>query len=165
MSDIASSPAVVDPQSSAKQERASWPAVFSLAFGAFGLVTAELLPVSILTPMATELDASNGEVGQAVTATAIIAAFAFGGIPVSASIWNARAAPDLAESAGALLASSFQVAIASGAFIGGILIDDIGPRGVIVYACTAVVIGAVMMLTLGRAAERKRAAMAMQREG
>jgi DHA1 family purine ribonucleoside efflux pump-like MFS transporter len=76
MSDVASSPAVVDPQCSAKQERASWPAVFSLAFGAFGLVTAELLPVSILTPMATELDASNGEVGQAVTATAIIAAFA-----------------------------------------------------------------------------------------
>lgn len=80
--------------------------------------------------------------------------FAFGGFPVAASIWNARAAPDLAESAGALLSSSFQVAIASGAVVGGLLIDGVGPRGVIVYAAMAVVLGAGVMLTLGRASER-----------
>lgn len=80
--------------------------------------------------------------------------FAFGGFPVSVSIWNARAAPELAESAGALLASSFQVAIASGAVIGGLLIDGAGPTGVIVYASVAVVIGAGVMLTLGRSSER-----------
>ncbi|WP_279482893.1 MFS transporter [Aureimonas sp. SK2] len=80
--------------------------------------------------------------------------FAFGGFPVSVSIWNARAAPDLAESSGALLASSFQVAIASGAVIGGLLIDGVGPHGVIVYAASAVVLGAGVMLGLGRRAER-----------
>lgn len=83
--------------------------------------------------------------------------FAFGGFPVAASIWNARAAPDLAESAGALLSSSFQVAIASGAVIGGLLIDGTGPAGVIVYACIAVVLGAGLMLTLGRVVERRAA--------
>lgn len=83
--------------------------------------------------------------------------FAFGGIPVSASIWNARVAPDLAESAGALMAASFQVAIASGAFVGGVLTDNIGPTGALLYAVVAVVVGALAILTFGRAEERRRA--------
>ncbi|WP_082666469.1 MFS transporter [Aureimonas sp. AU4] len=86
--------------------------------------------------------------------------FAFGGFPVSTSIWNARAAPDLAESAGALLSSAFQVAIASGAVIGGLLIDGMGPTGVIVYAAAAVVLGGLVILVAGRASERRRAVLA-----
>jgi DHA1 family purine ribonucleoside efflux pump-like MFS transporter len=49
-------------------------AIFSLAFGVFGLVTAELLPLSILTPMANDLGASKGAAGQAVTTTGLVAA-------------------------------------------------------------------------------------------
>lgn len=94
--------------------------------------------------------------GVAFAATAFWG-FAFGGFPVSASIWNARAAPDLAESAGALLSSAFQVAIASGALIGGLLVDGLGPTGVTVYCAVAVVVGALVMLTLGRASERAAA--------
>lgn len=86
----------------------------------------------------------------ALVATAIWG-FAFGGIPVSASIWNARVAPDIAESAGALLACAFQVAIASGALIGGLLIDRVGAGGVIAYAAIAAFAGAALMLTAGRA--------------
>lgn len=52
--------------------------------------------------------------GVAFVATALWGV-AFGGFPVAISIWNARAAPDHAESAGALLSSIFQVAIATGA--------------------------------------------------
>ncbi|MCW1936388.1 MFS transporter [Pseudomonas sp. MDMC_285] len=55
---------------------AAWWAVISLALGAFGLVTAEFLPISLLTPMAADLGVSNGAVGQAITATAVVAAFA-----------------------------------------------------------------------------------------
>lgn len=98
--------------------------------------------------------------GASPTAAAVGTAvwgFAFGGFPVAVSIWNARAAPDLAEAAGALLSSSFQVAIASGAVVGGILVDGMGPTGVIVYSCAAVIVGAAVMLTLGRASERARA--------
>lgn len=80
--------------------------------------------------------------------------FAFGGVPVAASVWNARAAPDLAESAGAVLACSFQVAIAGGAFIGSAFFDGAGPSGVIVYAGSAAAIGAALMLTSGRSVER-----------
>ena len=56
-------------------ERASWPAVFSLTLGVFGLVTAEFLPASLLTPIARALDVSESIAGQAVTVTAIMAFF------------------------------------------------------------------------------------------
>jgi predicted MFS family arabinose efflux permease len=60
----------------AAEERSAWPAVVSLALGVFGLVTAELLPASLLTPMARGLAISEALAGQAVSATAIVALFA-----------------------------------------------------------------------------------------
>lgn len=82
--------------------------------------------------------------------------FAFGAFPVSISIWNTRAAPDHAESAGALLSSTFQVAIAAGAVLGGLIIDSFGSAGVIVYAAAATLAGATLMFILGRAMENDR---------
>ncbi len=55
---------------------AAWGAVLSLALGVFALVTAEFLPASLLTPLAQGLGVSNGTAGQAVTATALVGAFA-----------------------------------------------------------------------------------------
>lgn len=55
---------------------ANWPAVFALAFGLFGLVTTELLPIGLIPPMASDLGVSEGAAGQAITVTAIIAAIA-----------------------------------------------------------------------------------------
>lgn len=54
----------------------AWMAVFSLAMGVFGLLTAEYLPASLLTPMATDLGVSEALAGQAVTVTAVMALFA-----------------------------------------------------------------------------------------
>jgi predicted MFS family arabinose efflux permease len=51
-------------------------AVFSLAMGVFGLLTAEYLPASLLTLMATDLGVSEALAGQAVTVTAVVALFA-----------------------------------------------------------------------------------------
>ena len=51
----------------------SWAAVFSLAVGVFGLLTAEYLPTSLLTPMAADLGVSKALAGQAVTVTAVAA--------------------------------------------------------------------------------------------
>ena len=50
----------------------AWGAVVSMTLGVFGLVTAEFLPASLLTPMAADLRISEGTAGQAVTATAIV---------------------------------------------------------------------------------------------
>lgn len=54
----------------------AWMAVFSLAMGVFGLLTAEYLPASLLTPMAMDLGVSEALAGQAVTVTAVVALFA-----------------------------------------------------------------------------------------
>lgn len=47
-----------------------------MALGVFGLVTAEFLPASLLTGIAASLEVSDGTAGQAVTATAMVAAIA-----------------------------------------------------------------------------------------
>ena len=52
-----------------------WSAVYALSVGVFGLITAEFLPMSLLTPMAEDLQISEGLAGQGVTATAVVALF------------------------------------------------------------------------------------------
>lgn len=54
-------------------ESASWGAVWGMAIGVAALVTAEFMPISLLTPMAHGLGVSEGIAGQTVSATAIIA--------------------------------------------------------------------------------------------
>lgn len=54
-------------------EEPAWGAVVSMTLGVFGLVTAEFLPASLLTPMAQDLGITEGMAGQTVTATAVVA--------------------------------------------------------------------------------------------
>lgn len=65
--------ACMDEMACPDQEKPAWGAVFSLTLGVFGLVTAEFLPASLLTPMAATLGVTEGLAGQAVTATAAVA--------------------------------------------------------------------------------------------
>ena len=58
------------------KEKPAWGAVFSLAMSIVGLITAELLPISLLTPMANDLHITEGAAGQTVTVTAIVGLFA-----------------------------------------------------------------------------------------
>jgi MFS family permease len=55
------------------RQTAAWGAVISMLLGVFGLVTAEFLPASLLTPIARDLRVTEGLAGQAVTATASVA--------------------------------------------------------------------------------------------
>lgn len=57
----------------APRARPAWGAVIAMAIGVFGLVTAEFLPASLLTPMAADLGITEGMAGQAVTVTAAVA--------------------------------------------------------------------------------------------
>ncbi|MBP2302409.1 MFS transporter [Azospirillum picis] len=60
----------------------AWLAIFSLTMGVFGLLTAEYLPASLLTPMAVDLGVSEALAGQAVTVTAVVALFSGLLVPV-----------------------------------------------------------------------------------
>ncbi|MGW2326320.1 MFS transporter [Streptomyces sp. NPDC001700] len=79
-SDVCATVRDADPGAAAEEElispapvSSSWAAVFSLAVGVFGLLTAEYLPTSLLTPMAADLGVSKAVAGQAVTVTAAAA--------------------------------------------------------------------------------------------
>lgn len=72
--DLSNSRSGVEPQ--AEPVTPAWMAVLSLAMGVFGLLTAEYLPASLLTPMAIDLGVSEALAGQAVTVTAVVALFA-----------------------------------------------------------------------------------------
>lgn len=86
----------------------------------------------------------------AVTSVAIVLwGFAFAAFPVGFQIWIVRAAPDQAESASGLLVAAFQVAIASGAVGGGVLVDNVGALGGPMFALVAMSLGALLTLRFG----------------
>jgi predicted MFS family arabinose efflux permease len=70
--------------------RALWGSVVALSLSVFALVTAEFLPASVLTPLAADLGVSLGAAGQAVTATAVVGAFAALLVPVVTSRFDRR---------------------------------------------------------------------------
>jgi predicted MFS family arabinose efflux permease len=86
----------------------------------------------------------------AVTAVCVVLwGFAFGAFPVGFQTWIVRVAPDQAEGAGGLLVAAFQVAIASGAIGGGLLVDHVGSLGGPLFAAIAVTAGTLLALRYG----------------
>ncbi|MCA1323265.1 MFS transporter [Herbaspirillum sp. alder98] len=80
--------------------------------------------------------------------------FAFGAFPVGFQTWIVRAAPDHAEGAGGLLVAAFQVAIASGAIGGGVMVDHVGALGGPIFAAIALTLGTLLTLRYGPRAVR-----------
>ena len=76
--------------------------------------------------------------------------FAFGAIPVGVQTWIVRAAPDQPEGASGLIVAAFQVAIAGGAILGGLLVDNLGTVGAIGYCGIATLVGAMLVIALSR---------------
>lgn len=52
-----------------------WIAVYAISLAVAGLISSEFLPVSILTPIAKDLNVTEGIAGQAISITALIAMF------------------------------------------------------------------------------------------
>lgn len=59
-----------------RRRRGGWPAVGALAAGTFTVVTSEMLPVGLLTPIGRDLGVSDGTAGLTVTVTGMVAALA-----------------------------------------------------------------------------------------
>jgi predicted MFS family arabinose efflux permease len=61
-------------ESSATEARpAAWGAVFAMSLGAFALIASEFMPVSLLTPIAADLQISEGQAGQAISVSGAFA--------------------------------------------------------------------------------------------
>lgn len=85
-----------------------------------------------------------------VTAVAVVMwGFAFGAFPVGFQTWIVRVAPDQAEGAGGLLVAAFQIAIASGAIGGGVLVDHVGALGGPGFAAATLTLGTLLTLRYG----------------
>jgi predicted MFS family arabinose efflux permease len=60
-------------RSEIEDRSAAWGAVFALSLGAFALVASEFMPVSLLTPIASDLQISEGQAGQAISVSGAFA--------------------------------------------------------------------------------------------
>lgn len=78
--------------------------------------------------------------------------FAFGGVPTLVQTWAARVEPERMEAAGGLVVAAFQLAIALGAAVGGMIVDGAGVKETLVVGGIVAVAGGVL---LGSARRRK----------
>lgn len=133
-----------------------------LAYGAAGFVGNMLggavsersprLSIILFTSLvaASAVILAIGGASLAVAATAIaLWGLAFGAFPVSVQSFIARNAPDEAESAGSLVVTTFQIAISSGAVLGGLLIETEGPIAVVMFLAAASLAAASVMAARG----------------
>ena len=74
----------------------------------------------------------------------------FGAIPTTSQTWVSRAEPDRVEAAGGLFVATFQLAIASGAALGGLLLDTTDIRTVFLAGGVAVAVGGALLLSTRR---------------
>ncbi|MEU3448775.1 MFS transporter [Streptomyces thermolilacinus] len=61
---------------SGRPAKGGWPGVVAVAAGTFTVVTSEMLPVGLLTPIGDSLDVSEGTAGLTLTVTGVVAALA-----------------------------------------------------------------------------------------
>ena len=61
------------PNPTVSNQRAAWSAVFALSLCVFVLIASEFLPVSLLTPIATDLGITEGEAGRGISVSGIFA--------------------------------------------------------------------------------------------
>lgn len=90
-----------------------------------------------------------GSVASLAAVSIALWGFAFGAFPIGFQTWIIRAAPDQAEGAGGLLVASFQIAIASGAIGGGILVNYIGALGGPIFALVTISLGTLLVMRFG----------------
>ena len=92
-------------------------------------------------------------VGGPVAGTAVAAAwgFAFGLFPGALTVWMQTALPQHADAGQATLVTGFQVAIASGAFLGGVVVDAMGVSSAMAFGATLAAVAVGVVLRTGRA--------------
>jgi DHA1 family purine ribonucleoside efflux pump-like MFS transporter len=137
--------------------------VFGVASFAGNLIAGPLadtrLPVvlfaaPLLIGIATASFAIFSDSYVAVLVAAAVWGVGFGGVPTLALTWVARVEPDRLESASGLVVMMFQLAIATGAAAGGLLIETAGIRTDLVVAGVAAAVGGTLISSTQR--QRRR---------
>ncbi len=128
-----------------------------LAYGAAGFVgnivggwaaersaRAALIGTGLVVGLATVALPLFGHGAFAATTLVMVWGLGFGAMPISLQNWMFRAAPDGMETGGALFVATAQVALASGAGVGGLAVDHLGvPSAMVVGGVFALATAAV----------------------
>ncbi|MEI5103589.1 MFS transporter [Streptomyces sp. PmtG] len=111
-------------------------------------VRATIIGMSVLLAAVLALFPLVGRGPVAGTALLVLWGVSFGGIPVGVQTWVLKAAPDSTEAATALNTSMFNLAIASGAALGGAVVSATALNAVLVFGA---VLSALTSLAVIRA--------------
>jgi predicted MFS family arabinose efflux permease len=85
-----------------------------------------------------------GHIQAAIVVLFAIWGIAYGAMPVALQMWMAKSTPHASEAAMALLTANYQVAIASGSFIGGLVVDHQGLNTAMYFGALVAAIGMVI---------------------
>ncbi|GAA3681434.1 MFS transporter [Nonomuraea antimicrobica] len=87
--------------------------------------------IAVVLPAAMVVFALVGDSAVAAGAVLVLWGLGYGAVPVTFQTWILDAAPDAGEAASSLYVSTFNLAIAFGAFAGGLAVDGIGTTSVL----------------------------------
>lgn len=87
--------------------------------------------------------------GLGVALAVLAWGIAYGAIPLGVSSWMQLTSPQLPEASSAMLVTTFQVAIASGSLLGGLMVDHAGVPSALWLGAGIGVLGLVVMLSFG----------------
>ncbi|UAJ78483.1 MFS transporter [Leifsonia sp. ZF2019] len=113
------------------------------------LATTLVVLPTILGAAVIAFSFASGSVLLAFAAAAIWG-MAFGGVPTMAQTWSARVEPERMESAGGLTVATFQLAISTGAVVGGVLIDATTVSVVFVAGGVSAALGGLLLASTRR---------------
>ncbi|WP_198410495.1 MFS transporter [Mycetocola zhujimingii] len=74
--------------------------------------------------------------------------FGFGGLPTAVLTWGARTQPTRLEQIGGVIVTVCNIAIAAGAIVGGILVDDVAATAPLLIGGISAIAGAVVLVSL-----------------
>lgn len=92
--------------------------------------------------------------GVGVFISVLVWGLAYGAIPLALSSWMQLTSPQLPEASSAMLVTTFQIAIASGSLIGGLIVDGYGLAPALFSGALLGVLGMLVMATFGLGHDR-----------
>jgi predicted MFS family arabinose efflux permease len=109
-------------------------------------VAVAIFPALVSAGMFVMLGTDGGTVGLVIAV--VLWGFGFGGLPTSMLSWGARVEPDRLEQIGGLIVTACSVAIALGALVGGLLVDNASETAPLLAGGIAAIAGAAVISSL-----------------
>jgi predicted MFS family arabinose efflux permease len=114
-------------------------------------IRATFVGVAVLMGLAIFLAASLSAFPRWTAVLVVLWGAAFGALNVCIQVWTFEAAPEQFEAGSAVMVTVFQVALATGAFAGGIVIDEAGTLAPFLTAAALCLLCALTILAAGPA--------------